>query len=787
MILNYVKIAFRSLLKNKGYSFLNIFGLAIGITCASLIFLWVEDETSFNNNFVNQDTVYYLPTNQNYEGEWRTFYSTPGPLAQDMKDEIPGIVKATRSSREERLFTVGDNALSRTGRYVDVDFLDIFNLEFIEGNKETAFNNPEAIVITQDIAEELFGKNEKVLGKVVKMSNRDNYLVTGVIENLPSNVSFPFDWVAPFERYRDDAQWMTEYGSNFSDTFVQLSPEANFETVNESVKAIIPKKAESPDTYAWLHSIKDWHLRSRFEGGEIVGGRIEYVRLFTIIALIILFIACINFMNLSTARSEKRANEVGVRKAMGSSRFRLMFQFVTEALMMSFMALMVSILLLFLLLPQFNLLIGKDLVFGLTSPLHFGVLLTITIICGLFAGLYPAFYLSSFKPVEVLKGVKSTNASASFIRKGLVVGQFTASIVFIICTIIVYQQVQHAKNRDVGYNKEQLIRLRANQEVIDKFDVISQDLKNTGVVENSTLCNSKLLNGGNNGSGFSWDGGTNTEDVLISFRNINSTFFETTGIKLKEGRNFKKNIDIDSTSLIISQSLANLMGKNKDNVIGKIISRGEDNYTVVGVTNDYQYGNMYSQSSDPVIFINNPNFARFMFIKTVAEQPVNTVLSKIEDVFKIHNPAYPFEYAFVDENFNTKFKNEQLVGKLSQLFAILAILISCLGLFGLSAYTAEQRRKEIGVRKVLGSSVSNIVKLLSKDFLKLVIISIVIAMPIAWLTMNNWLQDFAYRIEINWWVFIVAGLVAIIIAMATVSFQAVKSAIANPVDSLKTE
>ncbi|WP_299890986.1 ABC transporter permease [uncultured Lacinutrix sp.] len=785
MILNYIKIAFRSLRKNKGYSFLNIFGLAIGITCASLIFLWVEDEMSFNSSFENQDQVFYLPTNQNYEGEWRTFYSTPGPLAQDMKNEVPGIIRATRSSNEERLFTVGDNAISRRGRYADVDFLHIFNLKFIEGNREEAFNNPEAIVLTQDTAEELFGKNEKVLGKTIKMSNKDTYLITGVIENLPKNVSFPFNWIAPFERYSDGAEWMTEYGSNFSDTFVELSPEANFETVDERVRAIIPEKAESPDTYAWLHSVKDWHLRSRFEGGKIVGGRITYVRLFTIIALIILFIACINFMNLSTARSEKRANEVGVRKAMGSSRPRLMFQFVAEALIMSFIASIVSVLFLFILLPQFNLLIGKDLTLGLTEPLHLGLLLTITVFCGLFAGLYPAFYLSSFKPVDVLKGIKSTNTSASFIRKGLVVGQFTVSIVFIISTIIVYQQIQYAKNRDLGYNKEQLIRIRANEEIKDKFNVISQDLKNTGMVVNSALSNSRLLDGGNNGSGFEWDGGTNTEDILISFRNINSSFFETTGIKLKEGRNFKENVDLDSISLIISQSLANLMGK--DNVIGKTISRGNENYTVIGVTNDYQYGNMYSKTSDPVMFINNPNFARFMFIKTIAGKPVNEVLSKIESVFKKHNPAYPFEYAFVDEGFNAKFKNEQLVGELSQIFALLAILISCLGLFGLSAYTAEQRRKEIGVRKVLGSSISGIVKLLSKDFLRLVVISIIIAVPIAWLLMSNWLQDFAYRIEINWWIFVIAGTIAILIAMATVSFQAIKSAIANPVNSLKTE
>ncbi len=783
MILNYIKIAFRSLRKNKGYSLLNIFGLVIGITCASLIFLWVEDEMSFNDSFEKQDQVYYVPTNQQYEGEWRTFYSTPGPLAQAMKDEIPGVVRATRSSSAERLFTVGDNAISRTGRYADTDFLNIFSLKFIEGNIEDAFKNPEAIVLTQETAEQLFGKNKKALGKIVKVSNTDNYLVTGVIENLPKNISFPFNWVAPFERYRDGAEWMTEYGSNFSDTFVQLTPEAKFDVVDAQVRQLIQAKSEDLDTYAFLHTIKDWHLRSKFESGKVVGGKIEYVRLFSIIALIILLIACINFMNLSTARSEKRANEVGVRKAMGSSRLKLMIQFVTESLMLAFIASIVSVLLLFLLLPQFNLLIEKELVLGLDSQFHMLILVGITVVCGVFAGLYPAFYLSSFKPVEVLKGIKVTNGSASFIRKGLVIGQFTVSIVFIISTILVYQQIQHVKNRDLGLDKDQLISMRANREMIDKFSVIKQDLINTGAVKNSALSNSQLLSGGNNGSGLEWQGGTDTEDVLISYRYISSDFLNTTGMKIIEGRGFGENIAKDSTNTIITASFAKLMGEGS--AIGKQITRNK-NYTVIGIVKDYLYGDMYG-TSDPVMFFNSHDYGRYLYIKTNADVTTSDVLSKIETVMKKNNPAFPFEYAFVDKQFDARFKNEQLVGKLSQIFALLAILISCLGLFGLAAYTAEQRSKEIGVRKVLGASVSGIVKLLSKDFLKLVGIAILIAIPIAWWAMKNWLQDYAYRIEINWTVFIIAGIAAILIALVTVSFQAIKAALANPVESLKTE
>ncbi len=787
MIINYIKIAFRSLLKNKGYSFLNIFGLAIGITCASLIFLWVEDEISFNQDFANQENIYYVPTNQNYEGEWRTFYSTPGPLAQDMKNDIPGIEKATRSSLEERLFAVGDNTINRSGRFADKDFLDIFSLQFIEGNREEAFKNPEAIILSEKLAKELFGDSKKALGKTLKMSNRDSYLVSGVMQNLPKNVSFPFEWIAPFERYRDGAEWMTEYGNNFSDTFIELSPEANFETVDTQVRNLIATKEENTSDYAFLHAMKDWHLRSKFEGGKIVGGRITYVKLFTAIAFIILLIACINFMNLSTARSEKRANEVGVRKAMGSSRKRLIAQFISESLILAFIAATLSVLLLAILLPQFNLIIEKDLPLGLSNPIHVIALLAITIICGLIAGLYPAFYLSSFKPVEVLKGLKVTRGSVSFIRKGLVVGQFAISIIFIISTILVYQQIQHAKNRELGYDKDQLLSMRIDRGFIPKFDLVQQELIRTGSVQNATLCNSEILSGGNNGSGFQWKGGTDTEDVLLSFRNVTQSFFETTGMEIIDGRGFGNNVEADSIYTLVSESLAKMMGSENESVIGKTITRGEDvSLEVIGVVKDYVYGDMYT-ASDPVLFLHYPPYARYMFIKTKEGVAVDKALSDIEGILKKHNPAYPFQYTFVDDAFNEKFKNEQLVGELSQLFALLAILISCLGLFGLAAYTAEQRSKEIGVRKVLGASVSGIVKLLSKDFLKLVGIAILIAIPVAYWAMNDWLQDFSYRIEINWMVFIIAGLTAILIALATVSFQAIRAAIANPVDSLKTE
>lgn len=783
MFKSHIKIAWRSLFKNKGYTSLNIFGLAIGITCASLILLWVDDEMSFDSDFPKQDLVYYVPTNQLYEGEWSTFYSTPMLLAQDLKDEIPEISRAVATSPENLLFTEGEKGINRRGRYANSDFFEIFSLQFLEGDKNTAFNTPDAIVLTQKTASDLFGANVPVLNKVLRVNNKENYIITGVVKNLPKNVSFGFEWLAPFERYSIGEEWMQNYGSNFTDTFVELAPESDFLAVNEKVKKMLPSITENQGTYAFLHSIKDWHLRSHFEGGKIVGGQIEHVHMFTIIALIILLIACINFMNLSTARSEKRSKEVGVRKVLGSDKKRLISQFMLEALITASIAAMFSVVLLFLLLPQFNLMVGKQLSFNLFDAVHILSLLGITVICGLLAGWYPAFYLSSFKPVEVIKGIKAKDSSAEVIRKGLVVAQFAASIIFIISTIIVYQQIQHVKSRDLGYEKENLVKLPANGDMVKNFNPIRKDMVATGVIENVALNNANILSAGNNGSGFQWSGGTDTEDVLISFRHITSNFFETAGMQIAEGRGFSEDVSKDSTNILISQSLARLMGSGSP--LGKIITRGRP-HTVIGVVKDYQYGDMYN-ASDPVMYFNNPDWARFMYVKTKSDATMASSLAAMESVLKKHNPAFPFEYEFVDKAFDSKFRSEKLLSNLSRIFALLAIIISCLGLFGLSAYTAEQRRKEIGVRKVLGSSVTSIVQLLSKDFIQLVIFALLIAGPLAWWIMHRWLQSFAYHIEINWQVFAVAGVVAICIALLTISFQSIKSAMANPVNSLRAE
>lgn len=786
MIQNYIKIAVRNLWKNKGYSFINIFGLAMGITCASLILLWVEDEVNFDQSIPDKELVFSIPTNQKYDGEWRTFFeATPGPLASVLKSEIPEITKSARKRDVGQLLSVGEKSVNSKGSFADEDLIPIFGLSFIAGNSEDAFKDKKSVILTEKTASLFFEKSEDAIGQNIQFDKKDTYKITGVVADFPQNTTYAVDWLVPFENFTDGKEWTQEYGSNFTNTFVKLAPGVDVEKVNEKVKAVLPAKTGNTETEAILFSANDWHLRDKFKNGKIDGGRIAYVRLFIFIALIILIIACINFMNLSTARSEKRANEVGMRKALGSGKKQLVFQFMSEAVITAFISGIVSVLLLMVLIPHFNDLIDKNLSLAITKPIHFLPIFLITLFCGIISGLYPAFYLSSFKPIEVLKGSRRQSGSASFTRKTLVVIQFSISIMFIISTILVFQQVQHIKNRNLGMVKENLIEMpAANGNIIKNFKSIEQELTSSGLVESVALMNSQILSGGNNTSGIQWQGKPADADILISVRTVTPQFFSTAGMKIKEGKGFGTSQAADSTKVLISESFAKLI--NSDNVIGKTINWNDQIFTINGIVKDFLYGDMYG-TSDPVMFYHQAEGADYMYIKPVAGVAINNTLTAIENVLKTQNPGFPFEYRFVDEAFNERFKSEQLVENLSQIFAVLAIIISCLGLFGLSAFTAEQRRKEIGVRKVLGSSVLGIVKLLSKDFLKLVLFSILISVPISWYVMQNWLQGFAYRIDIKLWVFAIAGFSAIVIALLTVSFQAVKAAIANPVKSLRTE
>ena len=797
MFRNYLLTALRNVWKNKTYSFLNIFGLAIGITCAGLIFLWVEAELNYDP-YPKRELIYNVRTNQTYNSLIRTFSSSPGPLAAAMKAEIPGVTNTCRIRNSQSLFSLGDKSVYETSVYADPSLFSMFSMSFVQGDPSTAFRDLNSVVITEKMARQFFGEEPGVIGKTLKMDNKDNYTVTGVVRDLPVNSTMQLDCVIPFATFEKDNEWLKKWGANGLSTYVELSPTANPAVVNRQLKGFIRKKAaDATAAMPLIVGMKDWRLRDEFTNGVQSGGRIEYVRLFTFIAVIILLIACINFMNLSTARSEKRAREVGVRKVLGAVRSKLIFQFIAESILLSALSVILGVMLISLLLPMFNLLVKEQLTIGLGQPLHLLSLLVITLTCGLVAGSYPALYLSGFNPVRVLKSLRAKDGGVVFIRKTLVVLQFSISIFLIVTTVIVYRQVQHIKTRDLGYNKENLFDVRVSDNLKKNYDAVRQDLLQTGFVENTALSDMENLNISNNTSGFTWAGKDPRSQILISIRNINNDYIKAMGMQLTDGRDFKKDPAQDSSNVLITEALAKMMGEGS--AVGKLISFGEGHalgdgaYRVVGVVKDYIYGDFYGKP-DPVVFFSHPENARFFYVRMKAErtsakglEATAKALSAIGAVLQKDNPGYPFEYSFVDEKFDAKFTAESLIGKLSWLFATLAIFISCLGLFGLAAYTAEQRTREIGIRKVLGASVSGITGLLSKDFLKLVIIANIIALPLAAWGLSRWLESYAYRITISWWMFAVAAVASVLIALVTVCFQSVKAALMPPVKSLRSE
>ncbi len=791
MLKNYLKTAFRNLWKNKTYSFLNIFGLAVGIACAGLIFLWLEDELNYNHSNAKKDQLYQILQNQSYEGKTYTFASTPGLLAETMKQEIPGVKNTCRFTWQEyTLFGLGDKLIYERGYYADSSIFSMLTLPFVQGKKENAFQQLHSLVISEKMAKKFFPDDQNIIGEALKVDNKEEYLISGVIKDLPENSTIQFDWLAPFKIYFDKNDWLLNWGNNGIQTFAELENQADVAQVNKKLYLYIKRKDTSALARPFLLSMNDWRLRSKFEEGKQVGGRIQYVKMFTTIAWIILLIACINFMNLATARSEKRAREVGVRKILGAQKTILVGQFIGEAVFMSFVSVFVGVLLMYLLLPFFNVLVAKHLSIGLGKPLHLYSLIAIGLVCGIVAGSYPAFHLSSFNPIRVFKDLNLKGNAPALVRKGLVILQFTISIVLIIGTIIIYQQIQHIKNRDLGYDKENLIQTALRGDMQKNFQSIKNDLLSTGYVKNVAMSDLNILYMGSNTNDYRWEGKDPSKQILITQDYVTPDYLTTTGVKVKEGRGFYAD-GKDSMGVIVNETFAKMIGKD---AVGKILRRdtsatGGVDYTIVGVANDFVYGDMYAKP-DPLVFMCYTPYSKnfgYMYLRLKSQINTEKAVADITTIIKKNNSGYPFEYIFVDDEFNLQFKSEMLIGKLSRVFALLAIIISCLGLFGLAAYTAERRTKEIGIRKVLGASVTGITRLLSKDFLRLVFISAVVAFPLSWWFMHKWLQNYAYHVSISWWVFVIAGLLALLIALITISFQSIRAAIANPVKSLRTE
>ena len=796
MFKSYFKTAIRSMWKQRSFSILNIAGLAVGIACAAFIFLWVEDEINYNDYFTNKNNLYQVFENQTYDGKTYTFAATPGLLGPAMQQELPGIKHTARTTWQNRLlFSAGDKGLYGNGLYADSSFLPMFNFEFVKGNAINAFSQLHSLVLTESMAKKIFNSVD-VVGKTVKVDNKEEYIVGGVIKDIPENCNFHFvEWLAPFEIFFKENEWLNYWGNNGIQTYAELQPEADRGPISKKLTGFITGKDKDAIAKPLLLSANDWRLRSNFEDGRQSGGRIKTVNLFSVIAWIILILACINFMNLSTARSEQRAREVGVRKVMGSGKGKLIVQFIAEAMLMSFISVILAVIIVALVLPAFNSLVEKNLSLNLFSPVHLAALLIIGLISGLIAGSYPAFYLSSFNPAAVLKGLKLNTGGAASVRRGLVVSQFVISVALIICTIIIYQQVIYTKDRTLGINKNNLIYM--NRQMItanpsdntgSRFQAVKNELLATGLVQNAALSNNQAFQVNSNTGDFSWPGKDPNKTLLIGMEWATPEYISTMGMKLLAGRDFYQSGTADSNNVIINETFAKIISPKPEDAVGKMITRDGQNLTVIGVLKNFVYNNIYG-AVEPMIMFNDPA-AENSYIFTIRFKPgadYKQGLAKTEAIIKKINPSYPFEYHFVDEQFAGLFKGETLIGTLAALFAGLAIFISCLGLFGLAAYTAERRIKEIGIRKVLGASVPNLATLLSKDFLMLVLISCVIAFPLAWYFMSKWLQDYEYRVSITWWMFVLPALIAVFIAVVTVSFQAIKAAVANPVKSLRTE
>jgi putative ABC transport system permease protein len=785
MLKNFFKITFRNLLRNKAFATINILGLTIGMASAMLILLWVQNELSYDRFYQKTDRLYMMYNRDKFGGELHAWNSTPKIMATTIKKDYPEVEDAARFTNITFLVTVGEKHLNTRGAFTDSSFLRMFSFPLLKGNAAKALAGNYNIVLTQKLAKKLFG-NEDAIGQTVRIDSNANFTVTGVMKDLPNNTSFDFEYLLPWA-FMTKLGWDDNYwGNNSVKTYVLLKPNASHTAFDAKVKNIT--KSHSDETeQVFSQPVSRLHLYSKDENGKLVDGQIQTVKLFIIIAAFILLIACINFMNLSTARSEKRAKEVGIRKVAGAYRSSLIAQFIGESIMLSFIAFIVALFIVQISLQGFNQLTGKELYVAYADPYFWFFALVFILFTGFIAGSYPAFYLSSFAPVKVLKGTFKKANTAITPRKVLVVLQFTFAIILIISTIIVEHQIQYVQDRDTGYNKNNLVYSFMQGDADKNYKSIKHELVSSGTAVSVTRSANPITQRWSDSWGFSWTGSTET-DKKIDFVRLGSDadFVKTIGVKLIAGRDIDiYNYPTDSSAALLNESAVIAMRLKQP--IGEVIKGGSQDVHVIGIIKDFILESPFEKKVNPMIIIGPKEFFQVIHFKLNPANTTATNLAKAEDIFKKYNPHYPFEYVFADESYANKFREQQRTGKLAALFAGLTIFISCLGLFGLATYMAESRIKEIGVRKVLGASVASISSLLSKDFLKLVIIAFVIASPVAWYAMHKWLESYTYRVSIEWWVFVTAGLVSVFIAFATVSYQAIKAAVSNPAKSLRTE
>jgi len=798
MVKNYFKTAWRNLLRNKAFSTINISGLALGLTCSLLIILWVQDERSIDGFHKNGKQLYQVYERNFFDGKISADYPTQGLLAGELKRVIPEIQYASGyeyASAPGTLstFEANNKVNKMAGLYAGEDFFSMFSYPLLQGTPANALNTPNGIAISRKMAENFFGNPEKAFGQLIRFENTYELKITAVFENIPSNSSQQFDFLRTWTDFVKQNQWVHNWGNTDPATYVQLRKNADAAKVEAKIKDFIYRYQQKDNAFRVelaLQPYAEKYLHSTFKNGYVEGGRIEYVRIFSVVAIVILLIACINFMNLATARSLRRAREIGVRKVVGAGKRQLVAQFIGESMFVSFLAILISLLIVALILPSFNDLTEKHLAINLTDPKFLLILLGLTIVTGVISGSYPALFMSTLRPIVVLKGILKFKTGATYFRKGLVVFQFALSIILILGMIVVYRQINYIHNKNLGFAKEDLIYMPLEGGLGKNFMAFKNELLNQPGIKGVTSAQSDPLEVGSSTQGVRWPGKDTTKLILFSNNPITYDYVKTMGIQLVDGRDFDPSYSLDTMNYLINEAAAKKIGYKEP--VGKELTMWGDKGMIIGLMKDYHHNSLHVPIEPLILRLFKPSWTKEngywgnVIVRT-EKGKTKEALASMEKKFKQFNPGFPFKYYFTDDEIMKNYKSEYTVSKLSKYFAFLAIFISCLGLFGLVMFTAEQKTKEIGIRKVLGASVSGIVGMLSKDFLVLVLIASALAFPIAWWMMNKWLMDFEYRISIGWWVFVVAGVVAMLIALLTISFQSIKSALANPVKSLRTE
>lgn len=793
MFSNYIKIAWRNLIRNKSFSVINILGLTIGLACSLLILLWVQDERSVDNFHANGDRLYMIYETQFIDGRKDGGYYTPGILANELKRVVPEIEYATNiswvASETDRMTFEAENKIMKfNGCYSDSDYFKMMSYPLLKGNVQTSLNSPVSLAISETMAKAFFGSAETAFGKTMKFENDKNLQVTAIFADLPQNVSTKFDWMLNWPTFLDINTWAKDWGNNGPNTLVMLRKDADPKKVEAKIKKFLaPYNKQFSKSFRielGMQRYGDYYLNNIFKDGEIAGGRSEYVRLFSIVAIFILVIACINFMNLTTARSAKRSKEIGVRKVAGAVRGALVRQFLSEAMMITALSVGLALMLLVMVLPYFNQLTGKQIALPLSNNIFWISLVVLTLVTGLVAGSYPAIFLSSFKPITVLKGTLKFSNNSVLFRKVLVVSQFVISFVLISGTILVTRQVNYIQKMKLGYDRENLLVIPIEGEMRPKYQLFKeQALKEKGVKYISRMGETPT-NVGSTTGGIDWEGKDHNTTPMFRNTPVGYDYVKTMNLQLVAGRDISKDFASDSFGYLVNESAVKIMGYKDP--IGKPLTQWGNKGTIVGVLKDYHFSSAYSSIMPLVLKNGEKEWWGNIVVRTEAGK-TKEALAGLESVWKKINPKFPFTYSFADEEYNKLYRSEQTVSSLSAWFAFLGIFVSCLGLLGLAMFTVEQRTREIGIRKVLGAGAASLLSLISKQFILLVVIALLIASPLAWWAMNNWLQSFAYGVGIEWWIFVLAGAGMIVVALITVTFQSIRAVFMNPAKSLRTE